>query len=139
MTGSSAGSLVIDASAVVALLTEPGAVGHWVAETISGTTLHAPELMWYEATNILRRARLAGLLSEAHATLAHSDLLDLNINLDPYRDLAGRIWELRDNVTSYDAAYVALAELRGIPLLTLDVKLARASGPRARILTPPAT
>lgn len=129
-------SYVIDSSAVVAMLVDAGPEGEWVASTVNGATLHAPDLMPYEAANILRRNRLAKLLDDTAAALAHRDLLDLTIHLDSYSGIADRVWELRDHVTVYGAAYVALAEAREMPLLTLDMKLSNASGPRCRILTP---
>lgn len=129
-------SYVIDASAVVAILIDAGPDGEWVANTVEGATLHAPDLMLYEAANISRRNRLARLLDDTAATLAHTDLLDLTIHCDPYSGISDRVWELRDNGTVYDAAYVALAETRDIPLLTLDTRLSKASGPKCRILTP---
>lgn len=127
---------VVDASALVALAADAGAAGEWAAETISEATLFAPDLVLYEAANILRRHRLAGLLDETNASLAHDDLLDLPVHLESYCGLAERVWQWRDNVTVYDAAYIALAKLRDIPLVTLDVKLGDATGPRCRILTP---
>lgn len=61
-------------------------------------------------------------------------LLDLRVELFPYAPFATRIWDLRDNVTCYDAWYVALAETLSAPLATLDARLAKASGPRCRFL-----
>ena len=69
--------------------------------------------------------------------MAHADLLDLRVELFPYAPFASRVWELRDNVTSYDAWYVALAESLGSSLVTLDQKLAQATGPRCDFETPP--
>ena len=71
------------------------------------------------------------------ASLAHADLLALRIELFPYAPFASRVWELRDNVTCYDAWYVALAETLDAPLATLDVRLSRATGPRCRFQLPP--
>jgi len=127
---------VIDSSAVVALLVDSGPVGDWVAETVTGRMLFAPDLMPFEAANILRRSRLAGSIDDTTATLAHVDLLALMIQLDPYYAVAERVWSLRDNVTVYDAAYVAIAEARGVPMITLDERLARSSGPKCGFLTP---
>jgi predicted nucleic acid-binding protein len=130
---------VIDACAVVALLTDTGHVGDWVATNVAGTILFAPHLMPYEASNILRRSKLAQIIDDTTATLAHADLMALPIVLDPYLPIADRIWELRHNVTAYDAAYVAIAEHRDIPLITVDKRLAGASGTRCRFLTPDST
>jgi len=75
-------------------------------------------------------------LSAESAGLAQLELLDLPIELFPYEPFARRIWELRDNLTIYDAWYVALAEQLSAPLVTLDRKLASASGPLCEFLTP---
>jgi predicted nucleic acid-binding protein len=126
--------LVVDASALVALLADGGAAGTWVADQVTGATLAAPELALFEAANILRRQELAGVLDRSSAALAHSDLLALPLHLWPYGPLAERAWELRHNLTVYDGAYVALAELLAGPLVTLDAKLADAPGPRCPML-----
>ena len=97
------------------------------------TTLLAPELMPFEVANVLRRRRNAGLLSAAEADLAHAELVDLPIDLWPWQAIAARAWELGANLSSYDAAYVALAEQTDAPLLTRDARLASAPGIRARV------
>lgn len=129
-------TLVVDASVVVAALVDEGADGRWAARTLSGETLAAPHHMPIEAANILRRATLVGDLSSDAASLAHADLLSLRVDLFPYAPLAERCWELRDNVTVYDAAYVALAEEFDAPLATLDRRLASAPGTRCAFATP---
>lgn len=125
--------LVIDASAVVALLTDAGPAGSWVTDLATGAALSAPELMPYEAANVLRRRAASGALDASGATLAHRDLTALGIDFFPYDPFAGRAWELRHNLTIYDAAYVALAEVLAVPLLTLDARIARAAGPRCEV------
>lgn len=125
--------LVIDASAIVTLLTDAGPAGEWVTSAVSGSSLAAPELMQYEASNILRRHSTAGLLDSSVATMAHRDLVDLPVDLYPYQVVGERVWRLRHNLTAYDAAYVAVAEALAAPLVTLDSRLARASGPRCPI------
>lgn len=85
---------------------------------------------------ILRRHAAAGAVSLAEATLAHEDLRALALELWPYAAVAERVWQLRDNVTVYDAAYVAVAELLGAELVTLDARLARAPGPRCPVAVP---
>ena len=129
--------LVVDSSALVALLTDAGPAGDWVASTTSGTVLAAPELALFEAANILRRHQLTGALTSLEATLAHDDLRALPVQLWPYLPLAERVWALRENVTAYDASYIALAELLATSLITLDTRLGRANGPRCPVLTPP--
>jgi predicted nucleic acid-binding protein len=137
MTGAGATDLVIDASAMVALLADGGATGGWVAATTAGANLCAPHLLPYEVGNILRRHVLAGLLDLTAATLAHVDLVALPLELHPYEVTAGRAWQLRSNLTVYDASYVALAELLSAPLVTLDSRLSRAPGIRCQTITPP--
>jgi predicted nucleic acid-binding protein len=127
---------VLDASAVVALLLDSGPAGRWVAEEVAGRALVAPELVLYETANVMRRQALAGHVSHVEAGLAHQDLQDLALDLWPYRACAARVWELRQTLTVYDAAYVAVAEQVGGDLLTLDARLARASGPRCAVRTP---
>jgi predicted nucleic acid-binding protein len=128
---------VCDASALVALLLDGGWDGDWVAETIRGGELASPSVVAFETANIIRRHELAQLVSPDQAAQAHADLLDLAIEEWPYAPLAARARELRANLTIYDAGYVALAELIGSTLITLDRALARAPGPRCAIATPP--
>lgn len=128
---------VVDASVVVAALIDDGPVGRWAEELVASTPLAAPHLMPVEVANILRRAALAGDVSDDIASLAHADLVALAVELFPYDVLAERIWELRGAVTTYDGWYVALAESLKAPLATLDARLARAPGPRCRFIGPP--
>ena len=127
-------TMVIDASMVVAALIDSGTDGRWAESLLTSGSLAAPHLLTAEASNILRRSALAGAISAEQASLAYSDLLDLRVELFPYAPFATRIWDLRDNVTSYDAWYVALAEALNAPLATLDVRLAKATGPLCRFL-----
>lgn len=129
-------TLVVDASVVVAALVDSGPRGTWAASLLISTELAAPHLMPVEAANILRRASLASDLSRDTASLAHADLLDLRVALFPYKPFADRAWELRDNITAYDAWYVSLAESLGAQLATLDERLSRAPGIRCAFLTP---
>ncbi len=126
---------VVDASVMVASLIESNPIGDWADSVVLGS-LAAPHHMPAEVTNILRRSLLAGDIAEDIATAAHDELLQHRIELYPYAPLAERVWELRSNITAYDAWYVALAEALGVKLATLDVRLARASGPRCEFLTP---
>ena len=127
-------TLVVDASLVVAALVDSGADGRWAEPLLTSDSLAAPHLLLAEAANILRRSALAGAISAEQASLAHADLLDLRVELFPYAPFAARIWELRENVTCYDAWYVAIAEALSAPLATLDARLAKSSGPRCRFL-----
>jgi predicted nucleic acid-binding protein len=128
--------LVIDASAVVALLTDRGVAGSWVTEQVRDGSLAAPHLMPFEAASILRRLEMAGVVDSTTAALAHADLAALAIDLVPWHLLADRAWELRRNLTIYDATYVALAGYLDVPLLTLDERIARAPGIDCEIRTP---
>jgi predicted nucleic acid-binding protein len=128
--------VVIDASAVVALLSDHDDAGPWVAASIEGQPLMAPHLMPYEAANILRRLALSGILDGTTVSLAHGDLVELTVDLVPYQLLAARSWALRDKLTAYDASYVALAEALEVPLVTLDQRIAGAPGIRCEVRTP---
>lgn len=130
-------TVVLDASIVVAALVDAGPAGTWAEDRLGTDHLVAPHLMPIEAANILRRLAHDGHVSDDVAALAHADLLDLPVELVGYEPVAARAWELRANLTMYDACYVALAELLEAPLATLDGRLARASGPRCTFLTPP--
>jgi predicted nucleic acid-binding protein len=130
-------TIVVDASVVVAALALGDADGAWAEAILAEGPLAAPHLMPIEVANILRRSAMAGDLTEAVANAAHGDLLALPIDLHAYEAVAERAWQLRKNLTLYDATYVALAEALAAPFATLDRKLARASGPRCEIRTPP--
>lgn len=130
-------SAVVDASVLVAALVDADQDGHWAEEAVSQGQLAAPEMVMAETTNILRRLELSGQVSRLEATASFRDLLRLDIELYPFTPLAERIWELRANVTSYDAWYVALAEALHNPLLTLDRKLSKASGIHCEVILPP--
>jgi predicted nucleic acid-binding protein len=130
-------TLVVDAAMVVAGLADDSPDGRWAESLLAGGSLAAPHLMLVEAANVLRRASLAGDISADMASLAHTDLLDLRVEFFPYQPCAARVWELRENLTCYDAWYVAVAELIGAPLATLDSRLAKSAGPRCRFMLPP--
>ncbi len=130
-------TIVVDASVVVAALVDSGPVGTWADELLESDDLAAPHLMPVEAANILRRAYQSGQISTDAASLAHGDLLALPVEYFPYEPFGARVWELRDNVTCYDAWYVALAEDLDASMSTLDRKLTRASGTRCNFLTAP--
>lgn len=127
--------VVCDASALVALLLDGGQDGRWVTDALTGAELAAPSLVEFESANIIRRHELAGLVSSDQAAQAHADLLDLAIEQWPYEILAPRVWQLRENLSCYDASYVALAELTGATLVTLDQRIGRAPGLRCTIAT----
>ncbi len=126
---------VVDASVVVAALIDGGPDGVWAESVIGTDDLASPHLMPVEATNILRRAVLAGSVSPDSATLALDDLRDLRVALFAFEPFVDRVWEVHQNVTAYDAWYVALAEMLEAPLATLDGRLVGAAGPRCRFIT----
>jgi predicted nucleic acid-binding protein len=128
--------IVCDASAIVALLLDSGSDGQWVTQTIARSDLAAPNLVHFESANIIRRHELAGIVGADQAAQAHADLLDLAIEPWPYELLAARAWELRHNLSIYDASYVALAELLGAKLVTLDRRISGAPGLRCTITSP---
>jgi predicted nucleic acid-binding protein len=124
--------LVVDASAVTELLLGRSA-GESVAQQVQehGFDLHAPHLLDVEILSALRRVVASGDASPVRAGEAVADFLDLPIERYAHAGLVPRMWELRENLSAYDAAYVALAEAiadDGAPLLTADARLARAAG-----------
>jgi predicted nucleic acid-binding protein len=123
-------TLVVDASVVVAALVDSGEAGRWAEDVLVSDHLAAPHLMPVEVANVLRRASASGEVSPDVASLAHADLQALRVELFPYEVIARRAWELRENLTLYDAWYVATAELLGAKLATLHRRLTRAAGPR---------
>lgn len=130
--------LVCDASAVVTVLLDSGNAGEWLARRLATAELFAPTLLPFECSNVIRRHEIGGLISSDQAAQAHTDLLDLPIDLFPYEPLAQRVWQLRRNLTSYDAAYVALAEALDAPLITVDRRMSEAPGITCRVEIPPA-
>jgi predicted nucleic acid-binding protein len=90
-----------------------------------------------EVASVLRKSVRGGEISADSASLAHADLQALRVEFFPYDPVASRSWELRDNLTPYDAWYVALAEMLDAELVTLDRRLTRAPGPKCRFVVPP--
>lgn len=129
-------AIVVDSSAVVAVLTDEGELGDWVQDRIRGHRLVAPTHLLVEGVNAIRRLTLSGQLTPSRAALAQRHLVRLPVHLVPYPRLAERTWELRHVLTAYDAAYVALAEGQQVPLVTLDQGIRGAPGVRCDIRTP---
>lgn len=116
---------MIDASAAAEyLLRTP--LGRKLADVIEGASLLAPELLDVEVLSVLRRAVLRRQLSDQRALLAVEDLMDWSIDRLPHKALVGSAWQHRNNLSAYDAFYVAAAHLSGASLLTADGPLARA-------------
>ena len=128
--------MVVDSSVIVAALLDSGPQGAWAEKVLGSGSLCAPQLARVEATNVLRRLERAGLITTPEANAAYDDLMELDMDLFPFEPFADRVWELRHNVTSYDAWYVALAEALKLPLATLDGALARSNRVTCEFLTP---
>lgn len=125
--------IVVDASAVALAVSEGTAAGSRTRQRLRHEQLSAPELLDLEVLAALRRLVQRELISAARAAAAVRDLRALPVHRVRHGPLLARCWELRDTVTPYDAAYVATAEELGVPLLTADARLSRASGPRCAI------
>lgn len=128
--------IVADASVLVAALVDSGPDGEWASHVLSGETLSAPHMLPAEVANVLRRVERQGLLSRLESEAAYDNCLSLAVDYYAYELFAERVWELRDNVTAYDAWYIALAEALECRLATLDQRLARASGIRCQVVVP---
>jgi predicted nucleic acid-binding protein len=123
--------LVVDASAVVNALTDPDDRGAAACSMLAEPDLLAPCLIDLEVAQGFRRI---GLVIGADMTEALHRYRSLSIRRFEHLPLLPRIWELRHNLTAYDAAYVALAEATGAPLITLDSRIANAPGHRAKTI-----
>ena len=129
--------IVIDSSVLIAALIEETEDAVWARTFAANPDMHSPELVLAETMNGIRRSELNEGVSTVQAEFARNDLLRIGLNLYPFTPFAERIWDLRHNLTCYDAWYVALAETLGCPLVTLDHRMSRASGVQCQILTPP--
>jgi predicted nucleic acid-binding protein len=125
--------IVVDASVVVTALADDGRDGDRARDRLRRERLVAPHLIDVEAASAWRRLAAAGDLDDRRARLALEDLRSLRLDRVPHGPLVERCWELRENLTVYDAAYVALAEVVGVVLVTADSRLANASGTRCAI------
>ncbi len=125
--------LVVDASVLASALADDATDGDRARKRLRGESLAAPDLIDLEVTSVLRGRLVGGHLDLRRANLALTDLVALPIDRVRSASLVLRLWELRDNLTVYDAAYVALAEALDTPLLTADARLAKAPGPRCSI------
>jgi len=126
--------IVVDASALLeALLRTPA--GETAAKRLFNPreTLHVPHLLDIEVAQVVRRYARHGDIDADRGHAALADLADLPLRRYPHAFLLPRVWELRNNLTAYDAVYVALAEALDAPLLTRDQRLATAAGHHAQV------
>jgi predicted nucleic acid-binding protein len=131
--------IVVDASVLTEFLTDDAEYGEWARDLVEREDrCLVPEHTRLEVANSIRGKWIKGIIPEQRGRDAFDLLSLLELSVVPTDGLLGRVWELRSNVTAYDAAYVAIAEQRQCPLATFDFKLAAAPGPRCEFRTPPA-
>lgn len=125
--------IVADAGVVLEAILFSSALGPSARTRLASDEVHAPELVDLEVLSALRRLVRRGEAAPRSASHAVDNLARARITRHSHRQFLRRIWELRNNVPAYDAAYVAIAERADATLLTLDWRLAEATGPRCRI------
>lgn len=129
--------IVLDASAAVEWLLQTSKAeaidDHLFGSSPDTKTWHAPHLLDIEVAQVLRRHVAARIMTAERGREALQDLMDLPLVRYPHDFLLPRIWELRQNLTAYDATYIALSEVLGVPLLTCDRRLADAPGHSAQV------
>jgi predicted nucleic acid-binding protein len=130
--------IVIDASAFVDVLIRRAPTAAWLEDRLgTGRALHVPAVFDLEVLQSLRGLEGRGEVSAGRLVAALVEFSDLRASRHDHELLRSRVWELRHNLTAYDAAYVALAEALEAPLVTTDARLARSSGHEATIESPP--
>lgn len=122
--------IVVDASVLVTAIVDDADSGSQARNRLRAQSATAPELIDAEVASVLRRHTRSGALSTTRAGAALTDLVEYPLTRVGHRPLLARAWELRANVTVYDALYVALAELLDVVLVTADARLSRAPGVR---------
>lgn len=125
--------IVVDASVLATALTDDGEDGDSARARLRGAVLAAPELIDLEVPSVLRRLLHSGHVPARRAEQALTDLIALPLSRVPHRALVPRCWSLRENLTIYDASYVALAEALSAVLVTADARLSRAPGLRCEV------
>lgn len=125
--------LVVDASVIAPAVADGGPDGDTFRSRLHGETIAGPDLLRIEVMSVIRRQASAAALTAAQASRAVEDLLALPVSIYPTTPLLGRVWALRNNFSTYDACYVALAEALDCPLLTADRRLASGPGGRCAI------
>lgn len=124
--------IVVDASAAVDVLLGLNAAEALIARLFdAGESLHAPHLLDVEVAQVIRRYARAGEITAGRGGAALADLADFPMHRHEHVPLLGRVWQLRSNITAYDATYLALAEALGATLITRDRALANVPGARA--------
>ena len=126
--------LVADASVITSVVADGGPDGIRYRQRLRGEQITAPDLLRVEVVSVIRRQLGLGRLDADQADRAIDDLLDLPVVVYPTASLIRRVWDLRDDLTAYDACYVALAEALSCTLLTADARLSRAPGTRCSIV-----
>lgn len=126
--------IVVDASVLANVVGDDGPTGLAARARLAvGSDVSVPDLVDVETVSVLRKRWIAGTLTTRRFRAAVDDLIALPLTRYPTGPLMNRAYELRANVTAYDASYVAVAETLGCVLVTGDGRLARANGPRCRI------
>ena len=125
--------LVVDTSAVLEVLVGITPDFDLIERLAVDGDLHAPHLIDVELLHALRRLRASDQISHERAEDTRTDFADLSLVRYPHQPLSDRVWELRHNLTAYDAAFVALAEALDAPLITCDARLAAAPNHTAHI------
>lgn len=125
--------VVIDSAALVEYFTSDGDTARRLRDRITGVPLAAPEGLDLEFISGVRALVLGGKVSAEDGRTALSLLHHLDLRRYGIEPLTGRIWELRDNMWPYDAAFAALAEVLGVPLITVDAKFTRTPGLRCQV------
>ena len=127
--------IVADASAIIELLMG-GSRGQVVERTLEGWDIHVPAHLDVEVAQVTRRLALSAVITPARGRAMLELLAEAPLRRVPLAPLLPRVWALRKNLTSYDAAYVALAEALPAPLLTFDLKIQAAPGHQANVVVP---
>ncbi|HME03795.1 MAG TPA: type II toxin-antitoxin system VapC family toxin [Solirubrobacteraceae bacterium] len=116
--------LVVDTSAVLEALAALDPAPGLIERLAEDGDLHGPHLIDTEVLHALRRMGIRGEISDERAADARSDFAEMALVRYPHKALSDRVWELRHNLTAYDATFVALAEVLAAPLITCDARLA---------------